>query len=117
MIIYENLSYQLVIEAFSFSPNNINKIKQYKDTIDFTNSTNCFQTESQYVQCSYNRLLGSQDYLTIGIFDYQELKEKEYYDLDPVKDLAFTKIFHLKNEIGIYINFNLDTNQPKIHIK
>ena len=122
MIIYEYgtvyNSHELVIETFSFSPNNnINEIKQYKSTIDFTNSTNCFQTESQYVQCSYNRRWGNHDYFTIGIFDYQELKEKEYYDLDSIKDFAFTKIFHLKNEIGAYINFNLDTNQPKIHIK
>ena len=121
MIIYVDdwvNNYKLLIDTFSFTPNNnINKIKEYKDTIDFTNSTNCFQTESQYVQCSYNRYYGSHDYLTIGIFDYQELEEKEYYDLDPIKDFAFTKIFHLKNEIGIYINFNLDTNQPKIHIK
>ena len=45
------------------------------------------------------------------------LKEKKYYDLDSIKDKYFTKIFHLKNEIGAYIYFNLDTNLPIIQIK
>ena len=110
-------SHEILIKTFSFSPNNLNEIKYYHDGIDFINSTNCFQTESQYVQCSYNRYWATSDYLTIGIFDYQELDEKKYYDLDSIQDIAFTKIFHIKNEIGAYIYFQKDTNYPKIQIK
>ena len=45
-------THEILITSFSFSKDNIiNKIKNYKDTIDYNNSTVCFQTESQYIQC------------------------------------------------------------------
>ena len=115
---YLKNTHEILITSFSFSKDNIiNKIKNYKDTIDYNNSTVCFQTESQFIQCCYNRLYASDDYLTIGIFDYENLKEKNYFDLDIINDKAFTKIFHIKKEIGAYAYFQLDTNYPKIQIK
>ena len=111
-------THEILISSFYFTPKDIiNKIENYKDSIDYTNSTNCFQTENLYIQCSYNRLLGIHDYLTVGIFDYEEIEEIKYYDLDTIIDTAFIKIFHIKEEIGAYVYFHLDTNYPKIQIK
>ena len=111
-------SEQHLINTFSFHPNNIiNVIEDYDSTVDYSNATNCFQTESQYVQCSYNRLFGTKDYLTIGIFDYEDLDEENYFDLDVIQDNGFTKIFHIKKEIGVYVYFIISSNTPKIQIK
>jgi hypothetical protein len=110
-------SYQLLVTSFSFAKNSINKIKNYKSGIDYGNSTTCFQTESLYIQCSYNRRMATKDVFTVSIFDPTSLKEKNYQDLDGIKDSGFTKMFHIKGEIGAYIYFNLDTNLPMIQIK
>ena len=110
-------SHQLLVTSFSFAKNNINKIKNYKSGIDYGNSTTCFQTESLYIQCSYNRRMATKDVFTVSIFDPTSLKEKNYQDLDGIKDSGFTKMFHIKGEIGAYIYFNLDTNLPMIQIK
>ena len=60
----------LYITSFNFNSNSMdyfNEVKTYYQKIDYQNSTSCFQTESSYIQCSYNKLLATDDLFTVGI--------------------------------------------------
>ena len=116
---YLNYHHKLLLTLFDFNSNNIegyNPIANYDDTIDYINSTSCFQTESEYIQCSYNKLFAFSNYLTIAIFD-KDLNYKGNQDIASINDNVFTKIFHIKNELGAYIYFDKNDNLPQIQIK
>ena len=115
-----NINY-LYRTSFKFNSYNMDNFKQIKTNyqkIDYQNSTNCFQTESTYIQCSYNRILATDDLLCVGIFDLSELEEKAFEEIEYINDNSFSKIFHIKDEIGAYVYFNKnDNNLPYIQIK
>ena len=116
---YLNYHHNILIIKFNFNSNNINgynQINYYEDTIDYINSTTCFQTESKYIQCSLNKLFAFYDFFTIGLFD-SDLKYIDYINIAYIEDNIFTKIFHIKKEIGAYIYFDEETNDPYIQIK
>ena len=99
---------------FSFTSNNImgyNEIKRKPMGSDSTNSTNCFQTESEYIQISYL----NNNLFIVGIFDL-DLNKVNEINFNPSHYNTFSKIFHIKGEIGAYLYFNLE-NIPIIHIK
>ena len=124
IVIYKNtLGYKhhkLYISYYNFISNDMNGFNQIKNAdikIDYLNSTTCFQTESFYIQCSYNRVLElSNDVFCIGIYN-SDLDEKRHEDISYVNENSFIKAFHIKNDIGAYIYFDRDTNLPNIKIK
>ena len=93
-------SHQIYFTIFDFSTNNINgfiKIKQKSKTIGYMNSTNCFQTESTYIQCSFSNAIPSNNW-HVGIYDLN-LEEQNTIEFGYLLDYSFTKIFHIKGEI------------------
>ena len=93
-----------------------NSLFYYEDTVDYINVTSCFQTESEYIECSYNKLWAFSNYLTIGIFD-KDLNYQSNQNLASINDCGFLKIFHIKGEIGAYLYFDKSNNLPNIQIK
>ena len=114
--------HQISMRIFNFNSDSIsymNIINNKEKTVAYLNSTECFQTESEYIQCSFSNVVPS-NYFTIGIYDLN-FNEQETIHLGFMIDYTFTKIFHLKDEIGIYIFFDdrdsiYDENVPKIFI-
>ena len=119
--IYIKDSYYLYLTNFKFKSymnmDNFTNINTEYQDIDYLNSTSCFQTESGYIQCSYNRIISTTDLICVGVFDLFDLKEKAFEDIADIKDNTFTKIFHIKGEIGAYIYFDKSNNLPNIKIK
>ena len=111
--------HDITFKIFDFSSNEINGYTQRKTLqkkINLINSTDCFQTESEYIQCSFTTFLPS-NYFTVGIYDL-DLNEKNTISFNYFKDNTFTKIFHIKNEIGAYMYYDdRDNSIPKIHFK
>ena len=118
IILKRSLSHKLYITIFDFDSNNINGFKaitQIEKRIGYMNSTSCFQTESEYIQCSFSNVLPS-NYFTVGIFDLN-LNEQNTVHFGYVLDYTFTKIFHIKDEIGAYIFFDdRENNVPKLYL-
>ena len=108
---------------FNFTSDKIDgfkQVSQIQKTISRINSTDCFQTESEYIQCSFTNVLPS-NLFHIGIYDLN-MNEKNTISFNYIKDNTFTKIFHIKEEIGAYIYYDdrdcYNGNPiPKIHIK
>ena len=119
IILKGSLSHKLYITIFDLESNNINGFKaiaQIDKIIGYMNSTSCFQTESEYIQCSFSNAIPS-NYFTVGIFDLN-LNEQETIHFGYLRDYTFTKIFHIKGEIGAYIFFDdRDNNVPKLYLK
>ena len=106
----------LKILNFDFTKNDLdglNLIKNKSIEADSFNTSICFQTESGYLQCSYNTLYGFTDYLTIEVYDL-DLKKKFSDDIK-TNSKIFSYLLHVKNEIGAYIYFN--NNIPNIILK
>ena len=121
IILKDTFYHNIYMTIFNVASNNINSfetIKQKSTLIDYTNSTTCFQTESSYIQCSFNALtFFNSDSFSVGIYDLN-LQEKETVHFGYFHDYSFTKIFHIKGEIGAYIFFDKDDNDvPKLFIK
>ena len=115
---YHNL--YLKIFNFDFTKtgmNGLNIVKSTDPVTDSFNTSTCFQTESGYLQCSYNTLYGLADYLTVGVYDL-DLKEKFSNDTK-TSSKNFSYLLHVKNEVGAYIYFNDNEkeNIPKIILK
>ena len=112
-------SHEVTYKIFEFSSNNINGFQQIKNkqkTISFINSTDCFQTESEYIECSFTNVLPS-NLFHVGIYDLN-MNEKNTISFNYIKDNTFTKIFHIKNEIGAYLYYDdRDQSKPKLHFK
>ena len=104
---------------FSFASHDIIGYKEIEKNEKITstiNSTNCFQTESEYIQCSFTNVLPS-NFFHVGIYDLN-LNEINTISFNYIPDNSFTKIFHIKGEIGAYFYFDeRDNNLPKLHIK
>ena len=120
IILKRSLSHKIYMTIFNFTSNNINGfqvIKRIDDkVIGYMNSTTCFQTESTYIQCSFSNVLPT-NYFTVGIYDIN-LNEQETIHFGYLLDYTFTKIFHIKGEIGAYIFFDdRDNNVPKLFIR
>ena len=97
--------------------NNFNIISNYDRNIYFSNSTECFETKNQFIECFFPHRFPSNEF-TMYIFDQNlnELATEIYFGY--YADSTFTKIFHLKDEIGIYIFFDdRDGKVPKLFIK
>ena len=120
MVLKGSLSHKIYITIFKIESNYINSFQTIKKIDDkiigYMNSTSCFQTESTYIQCSFSNVLPS-NYFTVGIYDL-DLDEKATVHFGYLLDYTFTKIFHIKGEIGAYIFFDdRDNNVPKLFIK
>ena len=111
--------HDISFKIFDFSSNEINGYtprKSLQKKINLINSTDCFQTVSEYIQCSFTTFLPS-NYFTVGIYDLN-LNEIETISFNYFKDNTFTKIFHIKNEIGAYMYYDdRDNSIPKIHFE
>jgi len=111
---YHNIYFRI----FNFNSENIdgyNEIKTLSKTIGYSNSTSCFQTENEYIECAFCLVLPINGF-AVGIYDL-DFKEKAQYRISYVKDYTFNKIFHFKKEIGVYLYFDKDTDVPKFQIK
>ena len=111
--------------GFSFISNNIeNYYIIYNENIfsssDFVNSTTCFQSESMYIQCSTNRPILYNSF-SVMIFNLNFTKKATINFNNNFGNNYFSKIFHIKDEIGAYLYFcpekNNRENVPLIHIK
>ena len=111
---------------FNFTTDNINGfnlIKSYKENIikDFQliikNSiqTKCFETENSFIQCLFFYKEKSQ--FTIDIFGKNLSKLYSDDNFGSFNSSDFTKIFSLKGEIGVYIFFSYNLNEPLIFIE
>ena len=109
----------LYVHSFNFNNNDMSgytKIKELDNSvIDFVNSTSCFQTEKQFILCSYIEVILISK-LYIKIFDTNFDKKSSLFLANIVVN-GFTKIMHIKNEIGAFIYFNKNSNDPIIMIK
>ena len=81
---------------------------------DYVNSTMCLQTKNKYIQCTYISLAGFNT-LSLGIYT-STLEYIKTLTIGEINVDAFTKIFHVKDEIGAYIYFAKTTNRPCIQI-
>ena len=110
--------YNVYLAHFNFTENTMNKYNMIKKTdpeYGYINITSCFQTENQYIECSYNHLYSANDYFLVGIYD-MNLKRQDDIEISEVDPNVFMKIFHIKKEIGAYIYFD-KSNKPNIQIK
>ena len=110
--------HEIFFRIFNFNSENIdgyNEVKKLSKTIGYSNSTSCFQTENEYIECAFCLVLPV-DGFAIGIYDLN-FKEYAVHRISYVNDYTFNKIFHFKKEIGVYLYFDKDTNVPKFQIK
>ena len=124
MILYKSTflvkHHKFMSNIFNFISYNMNGFKfienQYvDDTNDYVNSTTCLQTKNKYIECTFISLAGFNS-LSLGIYK-SNLENINTVKVGEINVDAFTKIFHVKNEIGAYIYFTKDTNLPEIQIK
>ena len=105
--------------TFKFTSNNMSGYQTiyivYNGMYGFANSTSCFQTEKEYILCSFIEL-GELEQLSISTPN-SNLQSKKSQIIANINDNAFTKLLHIKNEIGAFIFFEKDTNFPIILIK
>ena len=110
--------HDIFFRIFNFNSENIGgyyEVKKLSKTIGYLNSTSCFQTENEYIECAFGLVLPLNGF-AIGIYDLN-FKEYAVHRISYVKDYTFNKIFHFKKEIGVYLYFDKDTNIPKFQIK
>ena len=110
--------HEIFFRIFNFNSEKIdgyNDVKKLSKTIGYSNSTSCFQTEKEYIECAFCLVLPINGF-AIGIYDLN-FKEYAVHRISYVKDYTFNKIFHFKKEIGVYLYFDEDTNVPRFQIK
>ena len=85
------------------------------------NSTICFETDKLFIQCFYisEKAIFNSNEFTIYIFTKDLKRLNSDINFGYFYDSTFTKIFHLKKEIGVYILFdtNNSTRIPKIFLE
>ena len=128
IILYKKYCYLFVpchrinFEIFNFTSENVNnyyRLAFNQKTIDQLNSTSCFQTESGYIQCAYSVLTSeSTKFFSIGIYDLSMNEIECDIKLGRQGRNSFSKIFHIKDEIGAYAFFDAENNNvPKIILR
>ena len=111
---------------FNFTADNINRfnlIKSYKENkfqdfpfkMENSIQTKCFETENSFIQCLFFYKEKSQ--FTIDIFGKNLSKLYSDDNFGSFHSSSFTKIFSLKGEIGVYIFFSYNLNEPLIFIE
>ena len=110
--------HNLFLQLFSFNSYNMEGIniikKKNSSPINSLNSSQCFQTEKNYLQCSYSEI-SFNSYYSIGVYDLNfEKKGNDNIGSNP--DI-FNYMLHVKNEIGAYIYFNSQETIPIIKIR
>ena len=112
----------LILLAFNFTSDDINglnlinnhalEIKQFLQLNYGCNSTECFETNNLFIQCFYIQEIDSSKIRKFFIHIFSQklnlLKSDGYFGYFHYS--TFTKIFHLKNEIGVYIFFDTENN-------
>ena len=120
ILMKQTFAHHINIGVFKFTSNNINGYQEValRDiTVDQINSTSCFQTESNYIQCSYTSISFNK-FFTIGIYDSSKNEIKSKKDFSHQEINSFSKIFHIKGELGAYVYFDKDQNNvPKILLR
>jgi hypothetical protein len=109
--------HEIFFRIFNFNSEKIdgyNDVKKLSKTIGYSNSTSCFQTENEYIECAFCLVFPVNGF-AVGIYDLN-FKEYEVHRISYVKDYTFNKIFHFKKEIGVYLYFDKDTNVPRIQM-
>ena len=111
--------HEFMSNIFNFISYNMSGLKfiesQYiDDTNDYANSTMCLQTKNKYIECTYI-ILADFNTLSLGIYT-STLDYIKTLTIGEINVDAFTKIFHVKDEIGAYIYFTKTTNRPCIQI-
>ena len=103
--------------TFNFITENINGFKtinNYNKEASYSNSTECFQTDNLLIQCLVSPK-SQPNQFSINIYNQDLVELSNNIKLGNYNNSTFTKIFHLKNEIGVYIFFDSnDGNKPKI---
>ena len=106
--------------TFYFNTENIDGFKiinNYNKEASYSNSTECFQTDSLIIECLITHKLEPNQF-SINIYSQNLTELNTNIKFGFYNNSTFTKIFHLKEEIGIYIFFDLeDGNKPKIFFK
>ena len=95
----------------------LNENQQYIDEEfnDYVNSTMCLQTTNKFIECTFICVAGFNT-LSLGIYR-SNLDHIKTLTIGEINVNAFTKIFHVKNEIGAYIYFDKNSDLPYIQIK
>ena len=122
MLMHKLSAHYRNFRIFKFSKNDISGYKKIKDhldvIVDYVSAVSCIQNESKYLQCSFSNLLSTEKkYFTVGIYDLS-FNEKKNFNLAQIEAESFTKIIYIKNEIAVYICFNIEQNNaPTLLIK
>ena len=125
LIMYKLSAHYFSLTLFELSSNNINGLStidsSYLEFRGKLNSTNCFQTETGYIICSFVYDLVDPKDLYVRIYEIKKTGfSKRGIDrfLGRIYINTFLKIFLIKGEIGAYIFIDGDDgNVPKILIK
>ena len=130
LIMYKLSAHYFSLTLFELSSNNINGLStidsSYLEFRGKLNSTNCFQTETGYIICSFVYDLVDPKDLYVRIYEIKKnLLGKIVFSqrgvdirLYRIYINTFLKIFLIKGEIGAYIFIDGDDgNVPKILIK
>ena len=113
--------YNLYLYIFNFDFTKIGMdgfitIKKTEKMSEYYNTSICFQTGNDYIECTYNKIYILIDYLTVGVFDLN-LNNKCNSNTE-TDDYIFSYILHVKNEFSAHIYFNNEKeNIPKIRMK
>ena len=128
LIMYKSIAHHLSFTLFQLTSDNINglSVLQTKDELkDQLNSTSCFQTETEYIICSFADI-------TISIKNFKNFKisileikkkssgkiifeSKNEIKIGEIYVNSFSKIFLIKYESGAFIFFDGDV--PKVLLK
>ena len=131
-LIMYNAGCYLSFTLFKFESNDISGLsvnKKYDGLRGRINSTSCFQTDNKYIECSlvyalvepedfYIRIFGLKKSSGKIVFEQKGIIDKTFGKLYRAYKHTFTKIFHIKYEIGAYIICDgNDNNIPKVFLK
>ena len=73
--------------------------------VSYSNSTECFETENLYIQCLFTPR-EPPNIFTIFVYSQRLTELQNNLEFGYIQLSTFTKIFHLKQEIGVYIFFD-----------
>ena len=111
-------SFFITFNFNSASMDGYTELNHVDKIIGYNNMTSCFETENSFIECFYLMALPVNSF-AIGIYDNSLSTVKDNIQLGKINNNTFTKIFHIKKEIGGYVFFDTAYNNgyPIIHIK